>query len=318
MLTRNDTVSASRPSAAPFRLRHSVAIAGLAASIALVFALDWKTSLPLVQHLYYFPIIFAGITFGMSGGVTTAVLAVLLYHVANPHTLVWRYEEFDILQIGVFVAVGMVAARLAEDARRLHQLAMTDDLTGLHNLRSFEFEARALFQEAHANRTPISLLVTDVDRLKWINDKYGHLAGAEAVRLVGHIIAAHVPPDAVACRYGGDEFVIALPRCELAAAGRLADDLRRAVHESVPVLARVQFEKGTLSISIGLAWRSFERAEGRAAVRDRDDEIESLFRAADAALYTAKNGGRNRVHAVVTAPGSSFSHTSTNSPVTAS
>jgi PleD family two-component response regulator len=73
----------------------------------------------------------------------------------------------------------------------------TDDLTGLHNLRSFELRLRALVREARAGRTPLVLLVLDVDRLKSLNDRYGDLAGAEAVRTVGHIIGEQLPPDAV-------------------------------------------------------------------------------------------------------------------------
>ena len=116
------------------------------------------------------------------------------------------------------------------------------------------------------------------------------------MRTVGQIIAAHVPPDAVACRYGGDEFAIALAGRSQADGERLATALRVAVQACAPVLADVPFEAGTLSISIGLAWRSCERTPAVSPVRDVDAEIEELFRAADAALYAAKNGGRNRMH----------------------
>src|SRR5689334_22943058 len=118
------------------RLPRAVALLAIAGSAAVVFALDWATGLPHVQHLYYFPIILAATRFGLRGGGAAAALAIVLYHLANPHALSWRYEEFDVVQIAVFAAIGLVAARLADDARRLHQLAMTDDLTGLHNLRS--------------------------------------------------------------------------------------------------------------------------------------------------------------------------------------
>ena len=137
----------------------------LTAGMTGVFVLDRMTGIPHVQHLYYVPIIFAAITFGTTGGAGTSVLATLHYHLANPHALTWQYEEFDVLQMAVFVAVGLVAARLAEDAQRLHRLAMTDDLTGLHNLRSFELELRRMVQLARSRRTPLSLLVIDVDRL---------------------------------------------------------------------------------------------------------------------------------------------------------
>jgi diguanylate cyclase (GGDEF)-like protein len=280
------------------RLTRPLALWSLVGITAIVFALDRMTGLPHVQHLYYFPIILGAVAFGRTSGLVTATLAIVLYHLANPHALTWQYEESDVLQIGVFLAVGLVSAKLADDARRLHGLAMTDDLTGLHNLRSFEIELKTQMQSARRTGTAISLLVIDVDRLKSLNDEHGHLAGAEAVRTVGGIIARQIPPDAVACRYGGDEFVVALPECASVEARRVADELRRAVRACGPVLAGRPFPGRTLSISIGLASRSFNDGdESSDAMGGDDEESEALFRAADAALYTAKHGGRNRVHA---------------------
>jgi diguanylate cyclase (GGDEF)-like protein len=134
------------------------------------------------------------------------------------------------------------------------------------------------------------MLVLDVDRLKSLNDRYGHLTGADAVRTVGRILAARVPPEAVACRYGGDEFVIAIPRCASLRANDVADAIRRGVHETAPVLAGLPFPAATLSVSIGLAsW------PGAPALSTDHDAGEALFRAADAALYRAKACGRNHV-----------------------
>ncbi|MEO8078614.1 MAG: diguanylate cyclase [Acidobacteriota bacterium] len=271
----------------------------LVAALALIFLLDRSTGSAPVQHLYYLPIIFAGVRFGMTGGLIAAALAILSYHAANPHLLTFRYEQSDIVQVGLFVAVGVLTARLTLDSRRLHALAMTDDLTGLHNLRSFEARLRGLVRASSQGKWPLSLLVLDVDRLKSLNDKYGHLAGAEAVRTVGHIIAGHVPPDAVACRYGGDEFVVALPQCTRSRANAVADALRRAVNEIAPVLAGVQFPAGRLSISVGIACRDFD--EGLVSAGDEATGA-ALFHAADAALYDAKERGRNQVSASVRQP----------------
>jgi len=105
-----------------------------------------------------------------------------------------------------------------------------------------------------------------------------------------------MPAEAVACRYGGDEFVIAIPRCTPFIVHRIADDLRRAVHDTVPVLAGRRFPAGTLSISIGAACASAERYPAPPLSASRDVEVgEALFRAADTALYRAKAGGRNQV-----------------------
>jgi diguanylate cyclase (GGDEF)-like protein len=269
----------------------ALAIGGL----LLVFFLDRATDAAPVQHLYYLPIIIAAVRFGTQGGVLAALSAIALYHAANPRLLTFRYGESDLVQMVLFLAVGVITARLALDAKRLRQLAMTDDLTGLHNLRSFESRLIPMVRSSRETGRPLALLVLDVDRLKSLNDQYGHLTGAEAVRTVGHIISDRLPPVAVACRYGGDEFAVAIPDCTPARVHRIADDLRRVVHETAPVLSRRSFSAGTLTISVGGSCTSFDRHAASQAEATDDEAGESLFRSADAALYRAKDGGRNRV-----------------------
>ena len=265
-------------------------------ALLLVFGLDRATGSAPVQHLYYVPIILAGIRLKMRGGVMAALASILLYHFANPHLLTFRYGEQDILQIVVFLAVGTVTAKLTHDGDRQRQLALTDDLTGLHNLRSFEAELATMVRASRREHTPITMLVLDVDRLKSLNDQHGHLTGAEAVRTVGRIIAQRLPPGAVACRYGGDEFAIAIPRCTLRQGHRIADDLCQAVRDSAPVLAGRPFAAGTLSISVGGTCALVDGSSTPTqAISPRDIDVgEALFQAADAALYRAKASGRNR------------------------
>ena len=296
------TRSSGRSDALPILLLSTAwSIAVLIAGLLLVFELDRTTGSAPVQHLYYLPIIYAGVRFGRRGGLAASLVAILSYHLANPPLSGFRYEESDLVQVVLFIAVGVITAKLKEDARRLRALAMTDDLTGLHNLRSFEARLAAIIHASRHSGTPISLLVLDLDRLKSLNDKYGHLAGAEAVRTVGHIIAASLPPAAVACRYGGDEFVIALPGCGQSQAKPIADEIRGKVNYAAPSLAGLPFPKATLSISVGIACASFGGADQSCACRlaaptSTDDESgEALFRAADAALYLAKQSGRNHV-----------------------
>jgi len=285
------------------------------ASLLVIFLVDRATALAPVQHLYYIPIILASVRYGFRGSAISAV-AIVLYHLANPRVITFRYEESDFVQIALFIAVGLTAAKLSNDRRRLHRLAASDDLTGLHNLRSFEAHLRLLMRHAARHALPIALLVLDLDRLKSLNDTHGHLAGAEAVRTVGHAIGDHLPQGAVACRYGGDEFVVALPGCDEGRARSVADDLRLAVNAMAPVLAGLPFPAGTLSISVGIACsarialpstaahaasrRSAPLAGKTHRAREpfdsgEDAAGEALFRAADEALYAAKSGGRNRV-----------------------
>jgi diguanylate cyclase (GGDEF)-like protein len=278
----------------PPRLSHTSALILIVVALIAIFALDATTYEAPVQHLYYLPIVFAGVTFRWRAGVACAVIAIVLYHVANPHPFTWRAEQPDLLQVSVFIAAGVLSARLAEDARRLRRMALTDDLTGLHNLRSFEARLHMMVSAARDAGKPLSLMVLDVDRLKSLNDEHGHLAGAEAVRFVGRVLADGLPPHAVACRYGGDEFVVALPEADQHQTIAIAEALGRQVHAAAPILAGVAHARGRLSISVGVAVRNFDKA--RHSPRESiDDAGERLFHAADAALYAAKNGGRNRI-----------------------
>jgi diguanylate cyclase (GGDEF)-like protein len=267
--------------------------AAVIGALLMIFELDRVTGAAPVQHLYYLPIIFAAIRIDRRVGIGVSVAAVVLYHFANPTLLTLRYRESDLVQIFLFVAVGIVTGRLAHDAHRLRRLATTDDLTGLHNLRSFEVRLIEMVLACREARVPLSMLVLDVDRLKSINDTNGHLAGAEAVRTVGHVLAARLPATAVACRYGGDEFAVAIPMCSEVRAGTIADDLRRAINTMAPVLAGRRFAAGTLSISVGIASVSFDTAT--AVSSDDAATGRALFDAADHGLYAAKADGRNRV-----------------------
>jgi diguanylate cyclase (GGDEF)-like protein len=271
-----------------------LAAVAIVAALLGILVLDASTAAAPVQHLYYLPIAFAGVRFRWRGGLLCALVSIGFYHLANPHPLTWHDEQPDILQMAVFIAAGVLSARVADDARRLRRMALTDDLTGLHNLRSFEERLRGMVDTARETGQPLSMLVLDVDRLKSLNDVHGHLAGAEAVRLVGRVLAERLPSSAVACRYGGDEFVVALPGLDAREASVIAERMGHHVHSLAPTLAGVPHPSGTLSISIGVAARTL----GNSAVNGSESTEamgEQLFRAADAALYAAKNGGRNRI-----------------------
>jgi diguanylate cyclase (GGDEF)-like protein len=293
-LTSRSHISELGSAHSPWTKQRTAAVVVLA--LVFVFWLDRSTDEAPVQHLYYAPIILAAVVFGRRGGVTTSLAAVVLYHLANPATMSVHYREGDAVQVGLFIAVGLVTARLVSDGRRLRHLAMTDDLTGLHNLRSFEASLDAIIGESMSAGASLSMLVIDVDRLKSLNDAYGHLTGAEAVREVGHVIASSLEGTAVACRYGGDEFAVLLPGYGSSEAVATADRLRDSVLAAAPALAGRAFPAGTLSVSVGVATRSFEmRQAGSVAAGDRVTVGETLFHAADRALYRAKESGRNRV-----------------------
>jgi len=279
----------------PFASSRGWVVLFVAVTYVGIFVLDRSTGRAPVQHLYYLPIILTALSFGYRGGLTAAFAAIVLYHLANGALLTRRYEESDIIQISLFLLVGVGTAKLVSDAQRLRRLAMTDDLTGLHNLRSFESQLARLVSATRRANEPLSLLVLDVDRLKELNDRHGHLAGAEAVRTVGQIIAGQLPQDSVACRYGGDEFVIAVPARSAAVTEQLARGLCEVVHATSPLLLGRRWPAGTLSISIGVASRTFDEAGSTMSCASDAQEGEGLFLAADHALYLAKGNGRNRV-----------------------
>ena len=270
-------------------------------SLGVIFKLDASTGAAPIQHLYYLPIVIAGLWLPRYAGLVVGLAAVLLYHLANPNLLASRYSESDIVQIALFVGVAVVTSKLADDRRQLHRLSVTDDLTGLYNLRGFEAKLIPIIRTASQTSAPVTLAVLDVDRLKSINDVHGHLAGADSVRNVGQIVDAWLDDGAFACRFGGDEFVIALPGRDLSAAKEAAEKLRASVHAAAPVLAGVPFPSGTLSISVGLACRPHFN-DSPPGIDGTAEMAEALFRAADEALYVAKGAGRNQIHAVVLNP----------------
>jgi diguanylate cyclase (GGDEF)-like protein len=128
-----------------------------------------------------------------------------------------------------------------------------------------------------------------VDRLKAINDVHGHLTGADAVRHVGRVIARSIPRRAIACRYGGDEFVIFIPRCDEDEAIVIAERICASIRDSEVILAGHQFARGALSVSVGVTTRRMTLAQGSRAF------AEDMFRETDGAMYQAKAAGRDGV-----------------------
>jgi diguanylate cyclase (GGDEF)-like protein len=293
-LTRDSHDLAARP-----RLNVTWVLAVVGVALWLIFELDRRTGSAPVQHLYYLPIILASLRMGPGAGLVVSTLAIVLYHLANLAHFTTVYADTDVVQTLLFVVVGIVTAKLAEDGRRLRELAATDDLTGLHNLRSFEALLAVMVRVSREAQTPLAMLVLDVDRLKALNDAHGHLAGAEAVRLVGRTLATCLRAEATACRYGGDEFAIAVANCDEARGRTIAEELCRAVHALEPVLAGIAFPVRTLSISVGLACVRDDHVWGQAFSAGDVQTGRTLFAAADQALYVAKKQGRNRVNALV-------------------
>lgn len=172
---------------------------------------------------------------------------------------------------------------LQESLETIRHESLTDELTTLANRKHFENSIERAISGAQESDEPFSLLMTDIDHFKKFNDTYGHTTGDQVLRLVALAVKQNVKGQDVACRYGGEEFAVILPRTNLRQATVVAEHIRQAVMSKELIKRSTGENLGRITISIGVAvWR-------------RDDTRQSLVDRADACLYGAKRGGRNIV-----------------------
>jgi diguanylate cyclase (GGDEF)-like protein len=214
-------------------------------------------------------------------------------------------ERLGLAAAVVFVSFVCSSARLLVTQHRmilvkdaLRREAAHDSLTGIWNRKAiFEILDRELLRAERAEQ-PLGLIMIDVDHFKAINDSRGHAAGDSVLRIIASGIAAVVRPYDSVGRYGGEEFLIVAPGCGLAEACELAERVRNHV-------ANCSINVGGAPVQVSL---SLGVATGKAA-----GDVEKLLQAADAALYQAKNSGRNRV-APTLSQAASASQSPTQSP----
>jgi len=193
-----------------------------------------------------------------------------------------RAENFQDEDIRMLQSVADICAVGIRNAMQLHQaktMASTDGLTGIYNRRGFETRIIETLAGAQRNGLGVSLLMVDIDHFKRLNDEFGHLLGDEVLRQAAKVFTQQIRKNDVVCRYGGEEFAILLPETTTERALAVAEKLRRVVADfQFPGVPRA------VTISIGIA-------DSPTHAETRDD----LVRAADGALYAAKQNGRNRV-----------------------
>ncbi|MGP4670560.1 PleD family two-component system response regulator [Agrobacterium salinitolerans] len=163
------------------------------------------------------------------------------------------------------------------------ELAIVDGLTGLNNRRYLDSHLKILFDRAAVRGRPISICMTDIDRFKLVNDTYGHDVGDEVLREFAARIRSTVRGADLACRYGGEEFVVVMPDTPMELAASVAERLR-AIVEDKPFYVRSIDRELSITASLGIATSS--------GAFGAPDEI---LKQADKALYEAKHAGRNRV-----------------------
>ena len=171
---------------------------------------------------------------------------------------------------------------MKEDAdRKLRDMARTDFLSGLYNRQFFLESATILFDRHRRESTPCSVVFMDIDHFKRVNDTHGHAFGDEVIKKTASILKTIVRGYDLPCRFGGEEFACFVNNVDPAAALALAERIRRIVAEAT-FSEKPDF---TFTSSIGVA----------AGVPGESDNINTFIDLADAALYRAKEGGRNRV-----------------------
>jgi diguanylate cyclase (GGDEF)-like protein/PAS domain S-box-containing protein len=164
----------------------------------------------------------------------------------------------------------------------LHFQAIVDPLTGLFNRRYMEETFTREIHRAKRKKAPISVIMVDLDHFKRINDNFGHAAGDLLLITLAGLLKKHIRREDIPCRYGGEEFLLILPEASLELTHQRAEKLRELV---------AQLEVRHLGLSLGTVTASF----GVASYPEHGEEWEEVISVADAALYRAKEEGRNRV-----------------------
>ena len=279
------TVLRLRPSPAMWALYPFLATTG----IALLDLATADSSLP-AQIFFFFPVLYAGAQLRGAAAISICIGAVIGDAVVVFALMPTEKAIVDAVFAGAaFAATGalllVVGHRVDSLIAQLEHQAAVDPLTGLLTRRVLDQAAVAALGPlaGAANELGTALFVLDVDRFKAVNDAYGHPAGDAVLQQLAGILLRASRRDDVISRMGGDEIAVLLPECSLAAATERAQIVLRAVR-SHPFLVGDGCLPVRLTVSIGVAHLPTHAPDQR-----------SLYLAADAALYEAKNRGRDRV-----------------------
>ena len=165
----------------------------------------------------------------------------------------------------------------------LVEMTHRDSLTGTYNRRYFTNRLKEEFERHRRYKRPMSMLMIDIDHFKAVNDSHGHDAGDDVLREFALRIRKAIRNIDLACRYGGEEFVIVMPETDMAVASMVAERLRRRIATEPFVI-----QKGARQLEV-------TNSIGIAALNGPDDNAAGILKRADTALYRAKRDGRNRV-----------------------
>jgi len=179
----------------------------------------------------------------------------------------------------------MQMSAMRKDLAVAHHKANSDPLTGLPNRRALDNHLRTAFENARRADSPLALAICDIDHFKIFNDTHGHQIGDEVIKFVGSSLGRSANGDIFVARYGGEEFVMVFERGAAAQSMGILDKVRAAIAARELKVTHTGQSLGRLSFSGGVA------------TLDAKDSPGSLLKRADAALYKAKQDGRNRINA---------------------
>lgn len=240
------------------------------------------------------------------GHKTHSVVAVPIYigkHVCGVLELINRLEgksftRRDMTLLEIFAGYTSFTLQNALDAKRAHELAKKDDLTGLYNDRWFHVRLTEALSEARRSGKTAVVLFMDLDRFKLVNDCHGHLAGSQVLREVGFLLKRVVQRgDATVARYGGDEFVMILPDSSIGEALEVCEEIRSTIEAATFLDREWGFSmpplhlRGVVSASIGVAIHVPDTTSTTSIELEKSE----VLRRADMAMYHAKSLGKNQV-----------------------
>lgn len=251
-------------------------------------------------HLYYFLVpTGAFLLFNLNEKkekILLSSVAVVLFFISenmlNPAPLIELSQEMNhiiyqsvvfVIMVEVIIVLTLFASQMERNEEELIRQANTDSLTGIANRRSFFELAHQLVKNARNNQQSMTIIIIDFDNFKLINDQHGHFAGDLCLIEICNVVKKLCRNEDVFARFGGEEFVIALPKSTIEEAHQVAERMRVAIAEkSIPIVGQQHFR---CTASFGISGN-----------QDGKIDLQQMLVNADNALYAAKNSGRNRVN----------------------
>jgi len=185
-------------------------------------------------------------------------------------------EEVLMARIHSLLLIKQQFKALKRQSEYMHRLSITDSLTGVYN-RRYLLDHGEQFLATRRNH-PVGAVLLDIDHFKKINDNLGHITGDRVLQALGELLLQRVPENALAVRFGGEEFALLVPRCNINDAEQCAEGLRKEIEDLKPAGVPI-------TVSVGLATNQ----------QNPDLSLTQLLNRADKALYEAKAQGRNKV-----------------------